>query len=505
MDGMSQEQIDALLRGESIGDDASEDSATESEILGASEISPTPDLTPSTNEVVDNDIPDEMGLGLLGEIFNISMGAAAKAVATMIKMKVDISAPTVTVVAKSDLIFKTLEPAVGVKINYTEGITGENIFILSQLDIMKLVDIVVGGTGDIDESKEFDDMHLSAIGEIMNQMMGASSVNVAEFLMTKIDISVPETFKIEGQFPMDVTEADRELIVSTQFKFVVGDIINSEMITTCTLTFAKDLIYKAMKNFGILPEDIAPPQIETTAANVPEPPAAVQPEPVQQPIPPPVEKKPEPEPPPPQQQPVAQQLPPVQEIPQQIPQQQELPPMQPPQQYAPSQYAPPMQGGIDPNMLYQMFAQQNEQMQTLLANIVDKLASNQSQNQMQAQTTTQQTPNISMQPAGFRSFDSPDDNNIQYDNMDLVLDLPLDVAIEIGRTKKTVNEVLEMGEGYIVELDRQSADPIDVLVNGNLVARGNVVVVEENFAVRITEIVSPQDKLKAARGRRENK
>jgi flagellar motor switch protein FliN/FliY len=88
--------------------------------------------------------------------------------------------------------------------------------------------------------------------------------------------------------------------------------------------------------------------------------------------------------------------------------------------------------------------------------------------------------------------------------MDLVLDLSLDVAIEIGRTKKTVHEVLEYGEGHIIELDKQVADPVDILVNGHLIAKGTVVVIEENFAVRITEIVSPQDKLRAARNRKES-
>ena len=508
---MTQEQIDAMLRGEPVDGGATAPETSEASVNTSNENAPKNDDI-SLNE----DIPNEVERGLLGEIYNISMGAAAKAVATMIKMKVDISTPQVTIMKKSDLVFKTLEPAVGVKINYIEGIHGENIFILSQFDIMKLVNIVVGGTGEIDESEQFDDlMHMSAIGEIMNQMMGASSMNVADFLQIKIDISVPETFKIDGQFPLDdMAEDDNDLIVATSFKFVVGDIINSEMITTCTLEFARGLIQKAMEQFGMLPAESPP--VETTATPVEAPPPPVvqpepepepepvipEPQPVRQeepaPHPPPTVSVAEPEPEPVQRQPAAEQ----QQPPPQTPPQQQQPPPAYQQQYQP-QAQPP---GLDPNM-YALFMQQQQQMQTLLMNLTDKLASNQmqaqpppQQNQTHMQTAAPQS-NVSMQPAGFRSFDDSSESEISYDNMDLVLDLPLDVAVEIGRVKKTVNEVLELGEGSIIELDKQFSEPVDVWVNGNLIAKGSVVVIEDDFAVRITEIVSPQDKLKAARGK----
>ena len=480
---MSQEQIDALLGGDAGGNnDKPATSAASSNGNG--------NISPDNNIPQGEDIPDEVGLGLLGEIYNISMGAAAKAVASLIKMKVDISTPDVKVMPKEHLIFKTLEPAVGVKINYVEGIIGENIFILSQLDIMKLVDIVIGGTGDIDESSEFNEMHLSAIGEIMNQMMGASSVNVADFLSLKIDISVPESFKIEGQFPIDTDETDKGLIVATKFKFVVGDIINSEMITTCSMDFAKDLIHRAMVNFGMLPVD-TPPVVETMTVDTTPPP--VQPEPA---APPPVQQQPAPvvevQP-----EPLPQPTPQPQTPPQQ---QQQIPVSPPPVQ---QQYPPMQTPGFDPNQMYAMFAQQQQQMQQLLVNLTEKLISQpQAQGQMM-QTTSQQPANVNAQSASFRSFDTSADEIIPYDNMDLVLDLPLDVAIEIGRTKKTVNEVLELGEGAIIQLDKESSEPVDIWINGNLVAKGTVVVIEENFAVRITEIVSPQDKLKAARSRKE--
>ena len=442
--GLTQEQIDTLL---------DDDEKTE---LDASEGSLDRNTAQSVNGNKNEAVPDEMGLGLLGEIYNISMGAAAKALSTLVKMKVDISTPNVRVVKKSDLIVNTLEPAVGVKINYIEGLSGDNIFILSQSSIMKLVDLIVGGTGDIDESLEFDEMHLSAISEIMNQMMGASSVSVAEFLNTKIDISVPETFKIEGRYPPKETSDNGELLVTANFTFIVGNIINSEMVTTCTLAFGNDLIVKAMAKFGF--------SVEKAPADTVPPPAAQQP-------------KSAPE--------AAVQTPEVNPT--------------------AAAYPPQQMPGFEPNM-YTLFMQQQQQMMQLLERLTPAANNNgtpdpdSDSDSMQAQ----QPAGMSIQPAGFRSFDGAmQEETVPFDNMDLIMDLSLDVAVEIGRINKTVNEVLELGEGSIIELDKQWAEPVDILVNGNLVAKGSVVVYEEKFAVRITEIVSPQDKIKAAHNKKQ--
>ena len=474
--GLTQEQMDALL---------DDDGKTE---LDASEGSSDKNTAQSVNGNKNEAVPDEMGLGLLGEIYNISMGAAAKALSTLVKMKVDISTPNVRVVKKSDLIVNTLEPAVGVKINYIEGLSGDNIFILSQSSIMKLVDLIVGGTGDIDESLEFDEMHLSAISEIMNQMMGASSVSVAEFLNTKIDISVPETFKIEGRYPPEETSDNGELLVTANFTFIVGNIINSEMVTTCTLAFGNDLIVKAMAKFGLSVEKTPAP------ANTAPPPAA------------------------------AQQPKPASAAAVQTPSAPEFNPLKhfldadgpdlavyaaPEVNPTTPAYPPQQMPGFEPNM-YTLFMQQQQQMMQLLERLTPaannsgtpnpNLDSDSDSDSMQ----TQQPAGMSIQPAGFRSFDGAmQEETVPFDNMDLIMDLSLDVAVEIGRINKTVNEVLELGEGSIIELDKQWAEPVDILVNGNLVAKGSVVVYEEKFAVRITEIVSPQDKIKAAHNKKQ--
>jgi len=85
--------------------------------------------------------------------------------------------------------------------------------------------------------------------------------------------------------------------------------------------------------------------------------------------------------------------------------------------------------------------------------------------------------------------------SVPMEKLELLLDIPLKVTVELGRTRMTLKQVLEMVPGSIVELDKLTGEPVDILVNGKLVARGEVVVIDENFGVRITEIVSPKERL----------
>jgi len=381
---MSQEEMDALMNSMAGGGDGAQDSG-------------------GPPEPESGYIPNETELGILGEIYNISMGAAATAVSTLLSMKVDITAPSVEIVDGSNLIYQPFEPAVGVEIKYVKGIEGVNVFILSQLDVMKIFDIMVGGTGIVDESTEFSDLHMSAIGEVMNQMMGQSSMSLADFLNTQIDISTPTTYRIEGDYN-PAKEGMQGTIVATRFKFIVGDIINSEMLTTCSMEFAENMIEMAKKAFGM--SDGAG---NTQAQKIIE--AEVKTE------------QPPPQPPPP---------PPAYEPPPQPAQQ------PPPQYYPPSQ---PQQSVIAQPAVFQDFGA----------------------------------------PRGFVGPDA--ENNVRLRSV------PVDVTVEIGKTKKFVSEILEFGEGSVIELDRQNAEPVDVFVNGVLFAKGSVVVVEENFAVKITEIL----------------
>ena len=401
---LTPEEIEALMNNMSGGDSDSAQETEKPDDSGGPQ-----DEKPGADNLDDGGYtPTETELGILGEIYNISMGAAATAVSSLLSMKVDITAPSVEIVQGNNLIYQPFEPAVGVEIKYIEGIEGVNVFILSQYDVMKIFDIMIGGTGIIDDTAEFNDMHMSAIGEVMNQMMGQSSMSLANFLNTQIDISVPETYRIENDFSPS-REGLQGKIIATRFKFIVGDIINSEMLTTCSMQFAESMIEMAKKQFGMsdgggnalaqqIVSQVSQESAEKTApAHAPAPTQAPQPQYA---------------PPQPQYQP-------------------------PPPQY---QYAPP--------------------------------------------------PNVSVQPAQWQDFGTPSgyytadaENNVK------IRSVPVDVTVEIGKTKRVVSEILEFGEGSVIELDRQSAEPVDIFVNGVLFAKGTVVVIEENFGVKITEIL----------------
>ena len=109
----------------------------------------------------------------------------------------------------------------------------------------------------------------------------------------------------------------------------------------------------------------------------------------------------------------------------------------------------------------------------------------------QPQPQPQQSPiNVqSIKLQQFDNFDTPVLSSEQQDNLKLLMSVPLTVSVEIGSAKKKVKEILEFNQGTVIELDRQAGAPVDVIVNGNLIAKGDVVVIDDNFAVRVTEIV----------------
>ena len=105
---------------------------------------------------------------------------------------------------------------------------------------------------------------------------------------------------------------------------------------------------------------------------------------------------------------------------------------------------------------------------------------------------SQQMPpmqNMNIQPAQFQNFTPNAGGMGAPANIDLIMDVPLEVTVELGRTKKAISDVLDFSPGTIIELDKIAGEPVDVLVNGKLVARGEVVVIEESFGVRVTEII----------------
>ena len=375
----------------------------------------------------------------IGEIINISLGASATAVATMLDRRVDITTPNVKVVTFEEFEFKRLEPAIGVEITYTHGLSGNNVMIIKKMDVKTIVGLLMGSEIP-DEEFEMNELYVSAICEIMNQMMGASATAMSEFIGETVNITTPTSFEIENsqQFKEKYFEPDNNF-VSIEFSLSIEGSIKCEFVNLMPIPLVKMLVSRMIPDQSLLKEaePAAPaPQSAPVAPQMEAPTAAPQP---QAPIP----SQPQYE------QPVAPQAPPA------APQYEQ--PAQP--QYAAPQ-APPAQP--------------------------------QYQQPVAPPPPAEPVPNrvIDVKPIPSESFSGKDAlRESPKDNLELLMDVPLEISVEIGRTRKLVKEIVEFTQGSLIVLDKLAGDQVEIYANERCIARGDVVVVNDNFGVRITEIV----------------
>ena len=361
----------------------------------------------------------------VGEILNISMGSAATAVSELLNAKVWITTPKVNVVKVQDLNYDNLEPAICVKIVYVEGLTGLNMMVLKQNDVQLILNQLLGNPLVIDPDFEFEELNISAVSEVMNQMIGASATALSDLLGMTVDISVPMPYIIENARFGDLCEMDPdETIVAVTFNLTVDGVMESEFMSVLSLQLAKTLSGKMIEKFDVEDESETAPAAEAPA------PAA------------------------PQAAPAAPAAPQAAQMPQ-------MPQM--PQGDMSQMYQMPPAGGYGyPNqyMAYGAYP-------------------------------PPPPPPVNVQNAQLHQFDAMDFGipADQKDNLKLLMGVPLEISVEIGTARRKVKDILEFTQGTIIELERQAGAPVDIVVNGNLIARGDVVVIDDNFAVRITEIV----------------
>ena len=477
----------------------------------------------------------------IGEIMNITMGSAATAVSNMLSAKVWITTPTVTVVSAKDLSFPELEPSIMVKIKYIQGVEGQNVLVLKQNDVQLILDQLMGLPLEVTDDFKFDEMNISAVCEVMNQMMGASATALSEIIDTTIDISTPEAIVQDNGTTVsslyDLSENDN--VVSIKFNLTIDGVINSEFISVLSLDLAKEMANKMMAGYGGVLEDTAKPA-EPAPAPQPAAPAAdpsassaggtlsqaeiealingsAAAAPSANSTPAAGTAAPDMN--------MGMQMPgnmpnnampnnampnnmgmqnngmmPNNAMPNQpmqnmgMPNQQMQGNMMGMQSNVPGNVPGNMpnnmgmqQYGYDPNMQqnspYGMYPQQmNGQMQPNMYG--------QPYGQQYNQPYSQ--PAVNIQPVKLQNFESNEKSNLtqeQNNNLNLLMGVPLNVSVEIGSTTKKVKEILEFSQGTIIELERQAGAPVDIIVNGNLIAKGDVVVIDDNFAVRITEII----------------
>ncbi|WP_426447081.1 flagellar motor switch phosphatase FliY [Paenibacillus sp. S-38] len=438
-DYLSQEEIDALLKQSSDG------GSDEGSTSGSG-------FAPITEEYLTSLEQDA-----LGEIGNITFGSAATALSTLLGKKVDITTPKVSVIARDDLMMEFPKPHVAINVNYVDGFDGINLLVIKKIDAQVIANLMMGGDGTNVAEEELTEIHVSAVQEAMNQMMGSSATSMSTIFNRFVNISPPGVDIINLSEGQDMTTIPQEdVFIKISFRLTIGDLIDSNIMQLLPVAFAKDMVNILMGG-GAAEEVAAAAPAPAPAAAHAAPAAAPAPAPVPQAAPAPAAAHAAP----------AQPAYPSYDAYGQPAAAAMQPPMMPQQPYGQPGYGqamyPPMGAPMYPPQpaAYGMPAGRN----------------------------------VNVQPAQFTSFQAPNMMQADDTNLNLLLDIPLKVTVELGRTNKVIKDILELSQGSIIELDKLAGEPVDILVNNKLIAKGEVVVIDENFGVRVTDIVNQMDRL----------
>ena len=369
---LSQAEIDALLKGT---DDAETDFIPE-------------DITGDELTEIEKDA--------VGEVSNITLGTASTTLSTLLGKKVSITVPSVTIISVKDFEMEYGYPHTMVDVKYTEGLTGSNVLILKNTDAAVIADLMMGGEGHVDISK-LNEMHLSAVSEAMNQMMGSASTSMSQLINKTINIAPPQV-EIVNIAEDGIKFLDPELnkIALIKFNMEIEGLVDSQLVQIIPVDFAKEMAISLIGSIGNSPAEEAPIQNQEKEYYSPEP----------APVP-----------------------------------------------------------------------------------------ANQANSYAYQETPAAPGPNINVSPAEFRQLEYNLTEGNSH-NLDLILDVTLNVSVELGRTRKTVKEILDFSTGSIIELNKLAGEAVDLMINGKLFAKGEVVVIDENFGVRILDIVSPIERVK---------
>lgn len=394
-DGMlSQDEIDALLN-----------------------VSPNKDENPEPkNSEEEADSLTDIEIDTIGEIGNISFGSSATTLSMLLNQKVEITTPTVNIIKQENIKDEfTFEP-VSIQVDYTQGFSGRNVFVIKAEDAAIIADIMLGGDGK-NPDEALPEIYLSAVQEAMNQMMGTAATSMSTIFNKKVDISPPSI--IEGSIEKDAKEIFNEAVyVKVFFRLIVGDLIDSNMMQLIPLSFAKELVSNLLESnseaAAAVEAPVLEPEAKEASINNPEKQAKVK-----------------------------------------------------------NESTPARGNGAVNHPADEPKAQKETQ---YLGNNFDY-------------------NNASIEKASFSNFEQPSLSSNEQRNLDMLLDIPLKVTVELGRTKKSIKDILDLSAGSIVELDKLAGEPVDILVNGKLIAEGEVIVIDENFGVRVTDIISQSDRL----------
>jgi flagellar motor switch protein FliN/FliY len=330
----------------------------------------------------------------LGEVGNISMGSAATTLYSLLGRRVDITTPKVSISNMNKLAEEYPKPFVAIEVKYTTGIEGYNVLVLKHDDVMVITDLLMGGDGKNPDG-ELDEMRMSAISEIMNQMVGSSSTSLSSLINKVVNINPPRVFETDFT-SKDLSSIDSDDVLKISFKMEIEDLVNSEIMQIMPLSFGKKLVSSLLN-------DVEEPEVKPEAIPATKP-----------------------------------------------------------------QNRP----GID--------------------NVREERSA-------EVQVKSQPQPEkkkVNVKPINLQSFDNySEEKPLINENMNILMDVPLPITIELGKSKKLIKEILELNEGSVVVLDKFAGDLVDVVVNGKPIAKGEVVIIDDNYGVRITDIISPAHRL----------
>ena len=461
---------------------------------------------------------NEMEIDAIGEIMNISLGASATAISTLLGTKVNITTPVVQVKNKENFEFRELEPAIGVEIAYVQGIDGKNIMMFSRNDVRIIVSMMMGAEIPEDEFV-MDEINASAIREAMNQMMGASATALSEFLGTTVDISTPISYEItDGAAFKDKYFEGAEENVVIRFTLEIEDNLKSEFLNIMSVDLVKKLLKPFTAQFGMgeeeedevvaSSEEAVSPQVEEPVAEVPAAEAAEAPAAEEAPMPaksgpidqatadallasllaeqngegaseatPAPAAEPAAAPEPVAAAPVPTEPAAAAPAPQPV-----AAPQPAPAQMAPQMMAMP-QGVAYQDPLTLQLLNQMQQSQTQMLELIRDIQGGKNKEAKSSE------PSL-IKPLNSREFENEGgEAGENPDNREMLMKVPLEISVEIGRTRKLVKDILDFTQGSLVVLDKMAGEQADLYVNGECIAKGDIVVVEENFGIRITEIL----------------
>lgn len=379
-----------------------------------------------TNDIIFSDMERDV----IGEVMNISLGSSATSLSTLLGKRVEITVPKVDVITAGEFSFEGLEPAIGAEITYTEGLDGVNLMILKRTDAKAIIEILMGQSIPDDEF-QMDEISISAICEVMNQMMGSAATALSDFIGRPINISTPIAYEIENKIEFKSKYFnENDIIVAVRFNLFIEDMVQSEFVNIMSLDLSREMVSMFLKgsNMDSGDDKAIEPKIEKETKIIEEEKGTVN--------------------------------------------------------------KGPTESSRKDSIYIDEDYDEEEEIAARKQNVSKKP-------NLSMPKKKEQSP-VNVKPMRYNSFDEDDDDltSEQLTNLELIMSVPLEISVEIGKTKKQIKEILEFTQGTIVELDKQAGALVDIVVNGQLIAKGEVVVVNDNFGVRVIEIEKKDEIMK---------